>query len=270
MRFSIVVVSLNPGEGLKNTLDSINTQSFRDFEVIVEDGGSTDGSLDVLKNYPNMRIQLFTESDSGIYDAMNRAANRALGQYIYFLNCGDYFYSSEVLNKVSQAIDAASQSFANHRIIVYGNIYERRTSQKVMSNPVIDGFACFRNVPCHQACFYDKKLVEEHPFDISYKVRADYEQFLWCYYKASASMQFLDEVIADYEGGGYSETPSGLRISKEEHKKITAIYMSSKDLIKYKTIMILTLSRLRSSLASNPKTAVFYDKIKNRLYSKRK
>lgn len=83
-------------------------------------------------------------------------------------------------------------------------------------------------------------------------------------------MVFMDEVIADYEGGGYSETEKGLKISKEEHKKITAMYMSGKELFKYKTVMALTLSGLRSRLSSNPKTAAFYDKVKNGIYSKRK
>ena len=94
MKFlSIIVVSLNSGERLKRTIDSIMGQTFTDYEVIIKDGGSTDGSLAFLERenllYENSSITLVQKSDAGIYDAMNQAVTFAKGRYIQFLNCGN-------------------------------------------------------------------------------------------------------------------------------------------------------------------------------------
>ena len=88
--FSIVVVCLNPGEKLAATINSILAQQYGNYEIIIKDGGSKDGSIEKLP--ADSRIRLFSEKDSGIYDAMNQALSRINGQYVLFLNCGDLFY----------------------------------------------------------------------------------------------------------------------------------------------------------------------------------
>lgn len=263
MKFSIIIVSLNPGQRLRDTLDSIKKQKYKDYEVILKDGGSIDGSLDNLEDYQDINLKIYIEPDKGIYDAMNQALAKASGEFVYFLNCGDYFVSEYVLEKVGQVI---SDSNYDRNVIFYGNIYERRTKEEISSNPSLNGFGLYRNVPCHQACFYDRELISEHPFETEYKVRADYEQFLWCYYKKGASLKCMDIVICDYEGDGFSETKEHLKLSKKEHKKITDIYMDRTDVIKYKCILLITLAPLRTKIARNPKTAAIYNKLKKRLY----
>ena len=106
--FSIVVVSLNSGERLKNTLQSILNQTFTDYEVIIKDGGSKDGSLDflakgvLLGKYP--KVHLIQETDKSIYDGMNQAVTYVSGRYVQFLNCGDLFYDENVLQKTAEYI----------------------------------------------------------------------------------------------------------------------------------------------------------------------
>ena len=151
-KFSILVVCLNPGEKLKATLDSIKMQTYRDYEVVIKDGLSTDGSTqyakEAAKDFPSLRI--IEKKDAGIYDAMNKAASSALGKYIYFLNCGDAFYDKSVLENVSKLIcEKPSQAG-----IYYGNIYEMMNGQVVDSNNTLDALGCYRNVPCHNDCFY--------------------------------------------------------------------------------------------------------------------
>ena len=101
--FSIVVVALNPGERLKKTLDSIGNQTFTDYEVILKDGGSTDDSLEKLKQdgyFENKnQIVIQQKKDESIYDGMNQAVSLVTGRYVLFLNCGDYFYSDRVLER---------------------------------------------------------------------------------------------------------------------------------------------------------------------------
>lgn len=292
--YSIIVVCLNPGDKLKETLESIEKQSFRDFEVIVKDGGSKDGSLKYAegleKSWHQERmekegkaasgtirsIRIVQKKDTGIYDAMNQAVEEAAGRYVYFLNCGDRFYSEDVLGQMADFI------MANENIdtlgIFYGNIFERLTGQQVTSNPHIDAFGCYRNVPCHQACFYDRRLLFAHPFKTIYQVRADYEQFLWCFFKgpgkgsgsddreSSVAFQYKELLIVDYEGGGFSETKENRKISRKEHKEITQKYIPGKQLFKFKLIMWVTLSPLRTRLAENEKTAGVYNRLKKLLY----
>ena len=173
--FSIVVVSLNPGERLKNTLDSILKQTYTDYEVILKDGGSTDGSLQELLDtgyFENKnQIKIIQKQDKSIYDGMNQAVNELKGRYVQFLNCGDYFYSATVLEEVAQFIkedrDAyivntednkekgsfAIEAVASPIKIYYGNQYNQVQDSIIYSAPTINDFTCYRNVPCHQVCF---------------------------------------------------------------------------------------------------------------------
>lgn len=272
--FSIIVVCLNPGEKLRRTLESVNAQTFRNYEVIVKDGGSKDGSLACIwEIFEKDRVKLIEKKDQGIYDAMNQAAAQAAGDYVYYLNCGDLFYSEEVLEKMAEFIRFFNDEERAEEIpgIYYGNIFERLTGQKVASNPHMDAFGCYRNVPCHQACFYSRELLLAHPFQISYRVRADYEQFLWCFFamqkERKVMFAYSDLLIADYEGGGFSETRENRRISAAEHKEITGKYMTKGQLLRFRMVMLLSLAPLRTKIAENKVTAGIYNKMKEAVYT---
>lgn len=269
MTFSIIVVCYNAGEKLHKTIESIRRQTEKDYEIIVEDGLSTDGSVEKLA--PGEDLKVFREKDKGIYDAMNRAVSHASGRYLFFLNCGDYFEDDTVLARVRHHIEIDSNGQGGRRPrIFYGNIRERATGAAVMSNPKIDDFACYRNVPCHQACFYDRRLLKKRGFHICYQVRADYEHFLWCYYKAHATMRYLPVTVTSYEGGGFSETKENRRRSAVEHRHIVRKYMSKEQIFTYQLILLLTLAPLRTCLAQNPITAEGYQRMKRILYSREK
>lgn len=274
--FSIIVVCLNPGEKLRKTLESIYAQTFRDYEVIVKDGGSKDGSPACIREiFEKDKVKLIEKKDQGIYDAMNQAAAQAAGDYVYYLNCGDLFYSKEVLEQMAEFIrsfDEAERDRAKEIPgIYYGNIFERLTGQKVASNPHMSAFGCYRNVPCHQACFYSRELLLAHPFQTSYRVRADYEQFLWCFFamqkERKVRFAYRDLLIADYEGGGFSETKENRRISAAEHKEITGKYMPKGQLLRFRMMMMLSLAPLRTKMAENKVTAGIYNKMKKAVYT---
>ncbi|MCL2717342.1 MAG: glycosyltransferase [Lachnospiraceae bacterium] len=260
--FSIIVVCLNPGEKLEQTLDSISMQTYNDYEVIVKDGMSEDGAPERwFADNKDLRFKLLMEPDSGIYEAMNQAVTKATGQFIYFLNCGDLFFEEQVLLKVKTEIDKTSNAG-----IFYGNVFEKLTGQEVFSNPKLSRFACFRHLPCHQACFYRNELLTKHPFLVKYKVRADYEHFLWCYLKESAAAHYMPFLIASYEGAGFSETKANQQISALEHKEITRIYMNKSEIFKYRLLLALTLAPLRSGLARNKYTTGIYNRLRKMIY----
>lgn len=276
--FSILVVSLNPGEKLVETVRSVAKQTYRDYEVIVKDGGSKDDSLDALRAYLQesgvpQQVRILKQSDTGIYDGMNQATQAARGEYLYFLNCGDFFTSEEVLAQAAEEIRAALQSSGTEKAaesdapkIFYGDILDALRGEVVASNPHINDFACYRNVPCHQACIYHYSLFEERGYDPVYRVRADYEHFLWCYFRRDARPRYIPVTLASYEGGGFSETPENRRRSAREHREITALYMSKGQRLKYRVILLATLAPLRTKMAESPAWSGFYNKCKKRLY----
>ena len=287
MTFSIIVVCLNAGDKLRETIESIRNQTEQDYEVIIKDGGSEDevtqaylsrlrqehGEEQLQDAVSCGRISVYCSKDTGIYDAMNQAVQCIHGDYVLFLNCGDSFYDNSVLAQVKTEIIRFGKQLGQQtsqplpsRYIFYGNIYERLTDTPVQSNPVIDDFACYRNVPCHQACFYDADLLREKSFDTSYSVRADYEHFLWCYYIARVRTIYMPITVAYYEGGGFSETRENEAKSQREHGEIVSKYMPAAKIRKYRLIMFISLAPLRTWIARNPVTAGIYQTIKRKLY----
>ena len=100
MKLSIITVNYNDAEGLERTIKSVMSQSFKDFEFIIIDGGSTDASVDVIKKYENNIDYWVSETDGGIYQGMNKGLRQAQGEYVNFMNGGDSYYSPDVLNEI--------------------------------------------------------------------------------------------------------------------------------------------------------------------------
>lgn len=276
MRFSIITVSYNPGEKLRETLRSVAAQSFTDYEVIVKDGGSTDGSTDFLKGSEGEglnRVRFYEEKDKGIYDAMNRAVSYAGGEYVLFLNCGDLLADENVLERVHEVIERTERDGAKDckeqgipRYVFYGDTFSEQTKVTIASAPEITGFTCYRNIPCHQSCFYSLELCREKPYDLSYKIRADYDHFLWCFYRSDAKFIHMDFPVSSYEGGGYSESRENRRRDAREHRQITDTYMKKTELFKYRAIMALTLAPVRRKMAESKAFSGLYHRLKSVLY----
>ncbi len=273
---SIIVVSLNPGDKLKETLDSIKMQTYRDYEVIIKDGGSKDGALEALENAGYFAdfgsVNIVRRKDNSIYDGMNQALEYVTGRYVEFLNCGDSFYDESVLGKVAEFIGKTEKETLDkdkdRQVIFYGNQFNRLQGSMVTSAPVINDFTCYRNVPCHQVCFYSAGLFKDRAFKVAYTVRADYEHFLYSVYERDAKTYAMPHVICFYEGGGYSETKENRKKSALQHREITGYYLGKKAAA-YRLVMLLTLSGLRSKIAESPVLSGPYNALKTLIYSKK-
>lgn len=273
MKFSIITTSFNPGEKLMFTIKSILDQDFRDFEIVVKDGASKDRTPEKLQQdkragqaIAEQKLKLIIKEDRNVYDGMNQALEVCQGEYILFLNCGDRFHDRKVLAKAAEEIDKRNNAMGNVPAIYYGNTYCMRTDSKVHSAPEITGFTCYRNIPCHQSCFYDRRLFQEKKYDTSLKIRADYDHFLWCFYQVKARFQYLDIVVSDYEGGGISEMKENRNADKAEHELVIKRYMKMSEILKYKGIMLLTLAPLRRWIAESSSLSGIYHFVKNFLY----
>ena len=286
--FAIVVVAYNAGDKLIETVRSITSQSFEDYTVLIKDGMSTDGSIEKLKSTFDVamagedaekKITLLESCDNGIYHAMNiataylkeRSTPIHAGEspsYIFFLNCGDYFRDRYVLEKVHAFINKRNmREGTTLPAIYYGDIFDSLSKNRVASNPKIDDYACYRHVPWHQACFYDERLIYRNPFDLQYRVRADYEQFLKCFYKEKADTVYMPVVVANYEGGGFSD--KNKKISEEERRRIIKMYLPASKIRKYDFLRVVTLTHVRAFFATNKATAALYNGIKTAIYDVR-
>lgn len=289
--FSIIVVTLNSGTKLNQTLDSILAQSYAQYEILVKDGGSTDGSIHGSESLPPMRadarIRLIEKPDRGIYDAMNQAAEYVTGDLVLYLNCGDILCDEKVLERTAafvqqtgslaqrtdsyaqQTADLGTAGAVHSDCVFYGDTYGSRNKVKIAAPGHIDGFACYRNIPCHQSCFYAAALIREKPYDLQYRIRADYDHFLWCFYRRKARMHYLGFAVADYEGGGFSERKENRKRDREEHRRITQTYIPGPELFRYRLIMALSLAGLRSRLADSSRFSGIYHKLKSAIYGRR-
>lgn len=284
------MVSRNAGDKLYKTLQSILSQTYENYEVVWKDGCSSDGSVDralddsytqkntqkntqksgeepvSLRHDP--RIRLTVKPDQGIYDAMNQAVEEARGSFLIFLNCGDTFAGPQVLEKTAHAMAAARQNGHRSRIF-YGNTYAERLKTLISSAPQMDGFACYRNIPCHQSCFYDRHLFDNKKYDTSLKIRADYDHFLWCFYEGKAEPLYMDFTVASYEGGGVSESRENRNLDREEWQRCIHRYMKKSEIRHYRLLMALSLAPLRRWIAETPALSGGYHRIKSLIYGRK-
>lgn len=264
--YSIIVVCLNAGERLHDTIESILQQKYTNYEIIIKDGGSSDGSVKELQAAADdERMHIHIRKDNGIYDAMNQAVQLAQGEYYLFLNAGDSFYDETVLDKIAGEIGRLKNK-SKKADVIYGNLYHKALDTIIYAAPEINDFTCYRNVPCHQTCFYHKSMFETRAYKPEYNVRADYEHFLWCFYEKKAKMWYVPVIVASYEGGGYSETKENKKCSARQHREIVARYMGRKKADKYRWIMLLTLAPLRSAVADNKYLSGIYNGLKTAIY----
>ena len=151
-KFSIITINYNNKEGLRKTIESVVGQSFRDFEYIIIDGGSTDGSIEVIKEYAGKVDYWVSEPDKGIYHAMNKGVLQAHGEYLNFMNSGDEFYNNGVLQEVAPSLDSD---------IVVGKIVHG-TEVWGFHKEDITLMDLIRGTVLHQASFFRKELFDEN------------------------------------------------------------------------------------------------------------
>ncbi|MCR5464856.1 MAG: glycosyltransferase [Bacteroidales bacterium] len=201
MRLSIITVNFNNRDGLIRTAKSVTDQTFSDFEWIVVDGGSTDGSVDVIKEYADRISWSVSEPDGGIYEAMNKGLERASGEYVQFLNSGDSLIDRAVLEKVFQDPALADVNYGDQWCSSGDKVVEKRQYPDKMDLAYL-----FRNPLGHQASFVRTSVAKAHPYRVKYTISADRAFFLELYLSGASFHHInLPVVFFDTDGIGSRE-----------------------------------------------------------------
>jgi glycosyltransferase involved in cell wall biosynthesis len=194
--FSIIVPTLNAAATLPTCLDSVICQSCSDFELVLVDGGSTDGTVDIANGCnPQLGTRLVMHSgpDQGVYDAMNLGVGMATGAWLLFLGADDALHEPDTLARVAAFIGEHEPSD-----LVYGDVIIRSTWSRWGGAFDLDRLQFETNI-CHQAIFYRKELFAGiGPYNLCYPVWADWDFNIRCFSNPALVTRYMDIVVADY------------------------------------------------------------------------
>lgn len=202
-RISIITVNFNNLSGLQKTMQSVLSQEYVNMEYIVVDGGSTDGSKDFIMSHQNKLSYWCSEKDKGIYDGMNKGIAKATGDYILFLNSGDYLTNQHILN------DIFKDKLYNEDLLIGRQLYidsfgRRGISPRLRMSEFSITYFLSSTIP-HQATFINRNLFEKIGYyDITYKVSADWVFWIKVVVEKKCKICLINKKISYMECGGLS------------------------------------------------------------------
>jgi glycosyltransferase involved in cell wall biosynthesis len=205
--FSIITAVFNAEKTIGGCLDSVATQSFRDYEHIIVDGRSTDGTLSLIEKFNQKRLKILSEPDSGIYDAINKGIKLASGQYIGLLHSDDIFYGQETLSRVAKHLISTNPDVIYGNLLYVDSLDTERIRRRWKSGRYTK--AAFRSgwMPPHPAVFFKKEFLDEiGQYRTDLRISGDYELLLRAMYLHSPSTVYLDEDLVRMRVGGVSNS----------------------------------------------------------------
>lgn len=202
-KFTIIIPCYNSEKTIVNCLNSILKQSYTNFEVLIIDGKSSDKTVEIASSvaHGEQRVRIFSEVDEGVYDAMNKGLDKALGEWVYFLGADDVLANNSVLLDISEFIDQSNADF------VYGNVKVVGDAKWAKDGTIYDGEftiekICSKNI-CHQAIFYRTSAIRKiGQFNTKYKVCADWDINIRMWSKFDC--RYVNTVVALFHSGGIS------------------------------------------------------------------
>ena len=212
MKYSIITINYNNKEGLCRTIESVIAQTSEEYEFIIIDGGSTDGSLDIIKEHIKQITYWISEPDEGIYNAMNKGLDVANGDYCLFLNSGDCLYDNNVLQRFN--------SYNSDKDIIIGKVFSLQNNSTLFPPPnrEISLYHLFSSTVPHQGAFIRTSLQKKYPYDESLKIVADWKFFVIAIIINNCSLEYTDIPISKYDTNGISSIY--LTATQEEKNKV--------------------------------------------------
>ena len=221
MHLSLVTINRNNAAGLEKTLQSVVSQTFKDFEYIIVDGASSDGSVEVIKKYEPQFLHLkwVSEPDSGIYNAMNKGIRMSSGDYIQILNSADCLAAPDVTERMLAALEKAGQPS-----ILYGNMVKcfpdgKKVVDQSFAGQEITMRGMFSGTLNHDPAYICRDLFEKYGYyDETLKIVSDWKWYLQAIVFGTEQPQYVDIDVTLFDMMGISET--NLDLSKTERKKV--------------------------------------------------
>lgn len=211
-KISIITVSYNAEKTIENTILSVINQTYPNIEYIIIDGGSTDKTIDIIRKYDSRITNWISEPDKGIYDAMNKGISLATGQWINFMNSGDFFYNENTIFNIH------FENYNNDNIkVIYGDTIKRKTNFDKRIYPknihhIHRGIIC-----CHQSTFVSLINKKDVLFNITYKISSDYCQLYKLYLKyQESSFKYIPQIISIFDGEFGISSTNRLQLYKEQ------------------------------------------------------
>jgi len=213
MLISVISINYNNNAGLKRTIESVSEQSFKDYEYIIIDGNSNDGSKNVIDKHKNSINYWISEEDSGIYNAMNKGIKASNGNYLLFLNSGDTLNDADTLKEVSDYLKSNMD-------IYYGNlelIYEEHREIKIYPDELSFNYFFNRGHIPHPASFIKRDLFNQiYFYREDFKIVSDWDFFVCAICKFNVSYLHIDLLVSNYATDGISSNPQFAELSKNE------------------------------------------------------
>lgn len=232
-RFSIVTVCLNTAGDIARTVESVLSQDGADYEYIVIDGGSTDGTLEILQSYGKRISVLVSEPDSGIFNAMNKAIRLSIGEYIYFLNSGDVFASNDILKKMNDLTGSSDLIYWDFLVEITPNLIIRKN----VPSKLTKAYFMIDSIP-HQATFIKRELFNRTGlYREDLKFTSDYEHSLRIFLSPNYSLLHIPLAVSVYNLRGVTASKNNKRVFKEERSILQKQYFGPGE---YKKLRILS------------------------------
>ena len=188
---SIITVIYNDGKKLEETILSILSQTYDNLEFIIIDGSSTDGTIDIIKKYEDKIDYWISEKDSGIFDAMNKGILAAKGDYINFMNAGDFFIRKNLVKEIVDILNSEEIDF------LYGDV--NVGNNNIITNKIRYNTQFIYKTICHQVIFAHKKCFNKNMFDLKYRWMCDYKWLLECFLKKKIKIKYINKEICYFE-----------------------------------------------------------------------
>ncbi len=213
-KISVITVCFNAAEYIEETIQSVVEQKGVEFEYIIVDGLSTDGTVDIIKRYQDSIDQWVSEADKGIADAMNKGIKLATGDYLIFLHADDYFINTNVLSSALALMGTGVNIYA------FDVLYQTKGKQLRKSTRPFGFLTNFKTPVMHQGAFCKRELFEKlGGFNISFKIAMDYDFFLRAY-KIGSSMEIHHQILSIMRDTGIS--------SRQDWKSLKQRFMEEK------------------------------------------
>lgn len=236
MKITVITINYNDREGLLRTLESVRRQTVKNFEYIVVDGGSTDGSVDVIKENESIISKWVSEPDSGIYNAMNKGVGMGGGDFCLFLNSGDTLHSDDSIEKMMKTEFKAP-------IVLTRVLNFEDDSHTLLYIPPRDVTLreIYQKGIHHAGSFISTELLRQFPYREDLKILSDRDFFIKTIIFENVPYQIVDSVICNFEYGGAS---SNRQLIYEERDKMLSSYFPPRLMAEYKrsNLQILEMS----------------------------